>query len=184
LVIRPWPLANPKAVVTPKGLSEECIVSATVEAMQTGTQQTDFNNLIPEMRSWNNGNGIDVDSWIQCMANHKVLVGCARILWPDFVERDGCIVLARHAPNWQGYLEKAHGDRKIAEATINHIHVLHLFATELPTRALVLHVGRLLKEIWQVKLQHHFPGRKITISFPQEDDLELSEYELTFFQEP
>lgn len=151
--------------------------------MSISTTTPDFNRLIPEMKDWNNGKGIDIDSWIQCMANHKILVGCARILWPEFVERDGCILLAGHEPNYRAYLNQVQGDKKTAEATANHIHVLHLFSTEVPARELVLFVGRLLKEIWQVKLERDFPGRKITVCFPEEDDLELTDYELTFFQE-
>jgi len=146
----------------------------------------DFNALIPEMKDWNNGAGIDVDSWIQCMANHKILVGCARILWPSFVEHDGCILMGDSVDesNYQAFLKSANGNKRTVEATMNHQHVLHLFATELPTRELVLYVGRLMKQIWQVKLAHDFPGRKITVFFPQEDDLELLDYEITFFQEP
>lgn len=151
--------------------------------MSVGFPQPDFNKLIPEMKDWNNGKGIDVDSWIQCMANHKILVGCARILWPDFVERDGCIFLASHESSFRGYLDKVQGNKQAAEATSNHIQVLHLFGTELPTRELLLYVGRLMKEIWQIKLQHDFPGRRFTVSFPEEGDLELIDYELTFFQE-
>ena len=147
------------------------------------SKHIDFNTLIPEIKDWNNGKGIDIDSWIQCMANHKILVGCSRILWPDFVERDGCIFLASQEPTYRGYLTRVQGNKKVAEATTNHIHILHLFGAEMPSRELVLHVGRLLKEIWQVKLNHDFPGRKITVSFPNEDDLELIDYEITFFQE-
>jgi hypothetical protein len=146
---------------------------------------TDFNALIPEMRDWNNGKGIDIDSWIQCMANHKILVGCSRILWPSFVEHDGCILLGDSVDEarYRGFLDSAKGDKTVTEATINHLHVLHLFGTELPTRELVLYVGRLMKKIWQVKLNHDFPDRGITVSFPEEDDLELVDYEITFFQE-
>lgn len=149
------------------------------------SKTTDFNALIPELKDWNNGKGIDIDSWIRCVTNHKVLVGCSRILWPDFVEHDGCILLGDSVDEarYRGFLKSAEGDRRVAEATMNHQHVLHLFATELPTRELVLYVGRLLKEIWQVKLNHDFPGRRFTVSFPEESDLELIDYELTFYQE-
>jgi len=149
------------------------------------SNNVDFNALIPEMKNWNDGKGIDIDSWIQCMANHKVLVGCSRILWPSFVEHDGCILLGDSVDEarYQGFLKSARGDRTVAEATMNHQHVLHLFATELPTRALVLYVGRLMKEIWEVKLRHDFPNKKIKVVFPDGDDLELIDYELTFFQE-
>ena len=140
------------------------------------------------MKDWNNGKGIDIDSWIQCMANHKILVGCARILWPEFIEREGCIFLggslANQDENYDGWVKRAREDRKAAEATANHMHILHLFATERPTRDLVLYVGRLLKEIWKVKLDRDFPDRRITVFFPEQDDLELEDYELTFFQEP
>lgn len=151
--------------------------------MSIELQRPDFNELIPEMKDWNNGKGIDIDSWIQCMANHKILVGCARILWPEFIEREGCIFLAQEGQTTEEWLKRAKENRKAAEATASHIHLLHLFATEPPTRELVLYVGRLLKEIWQVKLHHDFPERKITVFFPDRDDLELVDYELTFFQE-
>jgi hypothetical protein len=145
----------------------------------------DFSTLIPELTAWNNGKGIDVDAWIQCMANHKVLVGCAGILWPNFVEHDGCILLGDSVDeaNYQAFLKQANGDRRTVEATVNHLHVLHLFATELPSKELVLYVGKLMKEIWQVKLSRDFPDRRITVFFSEGDDLELTEYEITFFQE-
>jgi hypothetical protein len=145
----------------------------------------DFARLIPELKDWNNGKGIDIDSWIQCVANHKVLVGCSRILWPNFVEHDGCIFLgdSLDEASYHNFLKQAGGDKTKVEATMNHQHVLHLFATELPTRDLVLYVGNLISEICRVKLSHDFPGRRIKVFFPQEDDLELIDYEVTFFQE-
>jgi hypothetical protein len=149
------------------------------------SKNVDFNSLIPEMRDWNNGKGIDIDSWIQCVANHKVLIGCSQILWPNFFEHDGCIFLGDSVDetNYQAFLERFNGDKKSVEEIMNHQHVLHLFATELPTRGLVLYVGRLMKQIWQVKLSHDFPGRRIAVSFPEEEDLELDDYEITFSQE-
>jgi hypothetical protein len=126
-------------------------------------EDIDFNKLVPEMK------GIDTDSWIQCMANHKVLVGCSRILWPSFIEHDGCVLWGDSVDeaNDQAFLKSAMGNKQTVEATMNHQYVPHLFATELPTRDLVLYVGRLMREIWQVKLAPDFPGRKITVSFPE-----------------
>lgn len=149
------------------------------------SNNADFNTLIPEMKDWNGGKGIEIDSWIPCCANHKILVGCARILWPNFFEHDGCIFLGDsvNETNYQAFLKQADGNKQRVEAVMNHQHVAHLFATELPSRELVLYVGRLMKEIWEVKLRHDFPDRKITVFFPEKDDLELLDYELTFFQE-
>lgn len=149
------------------------------------SKKVDFRALIPEMKDWNNGKGIDIEGWIQCRANHKILVGCSRILWPSFVEHDGCILLGDSVDeaNYQAFLKSANGNKRIVEATMNHQHVLHLFATDLPTRELVLYVGRLMKEVWQVKLKNDFPDRNVKVYFPDEDDLELLDYEITFFQE-
>ena len=36
----------------------------------------DFNELIPEMRDWNNGAGIDVKSWIGCEGSFRMAVRC------------------------------------------------------------------------------------------------------------
>ena len=154
--------------------------------MVHNTQRPDFDALIPEMRDWNNGNGIDIDSWVGCMANHKILIGCARMLWPDFVEHDGCILRGDSVDeaNYQAFMKQANGNKTTVEATMNHRHIMDLFATERPTRELIIHVGKLMKEIWQAKLEHDFPGRKITVWFPEEDDLEdLLDYQVTFFQE-
>ncbi len=108
----------------------------------------------------------------------------SRILWPSFVEHDGCILLGDSVDDasYEGFLKSAKGDRRVAEATMNHRHVLHLFASELPGRELVLYIGRLMKEIWQLKLSHDFPGRRIVVLFPEKDDLELIDYEITFYQ--
>ena len=153
--------------------------------------QVKYDDLIPELKRWNNGAGIDIDSWIGCEGDHKHLIGYARILWPDFVEHDGCILLgnsldADDRANYQAFLEKAKGDKTTVEGTMNHQHILDLFSRshhERPSREVVLHIGRLIKEIWQAKLNHDFPGRKVTVHFSELNAKDLEDYEITFFQE-
>jgi hypothetical protein len=48
---------------------------------------------------------------------------------------------------------------------------------------MILFVGRLLKDIWQAKLSRDFPKRRITVSFPEEHQDDLLQYEVSFFQE-
>ncbi len=57
--------------------------------MATFDKNVDFPELIPELKDFNGGNGIDIDGWIGCEGDHKHLIGYARILWSDFVEHDG-----------------------------------------------------------------------------------------------
>jgi len=48
---------------------------------------------------------------------------------------------------------------------------------------MVLYVGKLLKEVWQAKLNRDFPNRKITVSFPEDHEDDLLNYQVTFWQE-
>jgi hypothetical protein len=148
----------------------------------------DFARLIPELKDWNGGAGIDIDQWISCEGDHKHLIGYARILWPDFVEHDGCIFLGNEIDqdNYRSFLTQRKGDKTAVEAVMNHQHIVDLFSRshhETPTREVVLYVGRLIKEIWRTKLNHDFPGRKMIVSFPEDEIENLLDYEITFFQE-
>jgi hypothetical protein len=150
-------------------------------------KNVDFTELIPELKAWNNGNGIDIDQWIGCEGDHKHLIGCSRILWPDFVEHDGCILRGNGVDeeNYRAFMTQTSGDKTRVEAVMNHLHIVDLFSRshhESPTREVVLYLGELMKEIWQVKLDHDFPGRRITVNFFQ-DSKDLLEYQVTFFQE-
>ena len=55
---------------------------------------TDFNKLIPEMRDWNNGAGIDVRSWIGCSGSFELAIGYSTIFWPEFVEIERYVLRA------------------------------------------------------------------------------------------
>jgi hypothetical protein len=151
-------------------------------------KNVNFADLIPELKAWNEGKGIDIDDWISCEGDHKHLIGCARILWPDFVEHDGCIFRGDGVDekNYRAFLKQTCGDKTRVEAVMNHQHIVDLFSRshhETPTRDVVLYLGRLMKEIWQVKLNHDFPSRKITVSFHEDEQKDLLEYQITFWQE-
>ena len=151
-------------------------------------KNVDFADLIPELKAWNNGEGIDIDQWIACEGDHKHLIGSARILWPDFVEHDGCILRESGTvdnENYRAFLTQTGGDKTRVEAVMNHQHIVDLFSRshrESPTQEVVLYLGRLMKEIWQIKLNHDLPERKITVNFSEEPKDPI-EYQITFFQE-
>jgi hypothetical protein len=152
-------------------------------------KKAEFADLIPELKAWNGGKGVDIDTWISCEGDHKHLIGYARILWPSFIEHDGCILLGDSVDedNYHAWLLQTQGDKKRVEAVMNHRHIVDLFSRshhEAPTREVVLYLGRLVREIWQTKLDHDFPGRKIRASVPDEDSMkDILEYQITFFQE-
>jgi hypothetical protein len=156
--------------------------------MPTFNNNVDFEQLIPELKGWNSGKGVGVDEWISCVGDHKHLIGYARILWPGFIEHDGCIFLGDGVDeeNYKAFLAQTKGDKTRVEAVMNHQHIIDLFSRshhERPTREVVIYLGRLMKEILQGKLSRDFPGRKITVTFPEGHLEDLLEYQITFFQE-
>jgi hypothetical protein len=147
-----------------------------------------FAELIPELKEWNSGKGIDIRDWIGCEGDHKHLVGYARILWPDFAEHDGCVFLAESFDKgvYKDWLAQTKGDKKRVEAVMNHQHIADLFSPshrERPTREVIVYIGRLMKDILQTKLRHDFPNRKIAVSFDEDGVEDLIDYQITFFQE-
>ena len=156
--------------------------------MTGSNQNSDFMELIPELRNWNGGKGVDVETWISCEGDHKHLIGYARILWPDFVEHDGCIFLggSLDEDNYRAWLAQTKGDRKRVEAVMNHQHILDLFSRshhEPPKREAVIYIGRLMKDMLQAKLNRDFPDRKVTVTFAEDGVGDLVDYQITFFQD-
>ena len=51
-------------------------------------------DLVPETRDWNNGLGIDLESWIGCTGGFEQAIGYGELFWPEFLEMDGCVFFA------------------------------------------------------------------------------------------
>lgn len=149
------------------------------------TTPDDFNNLIPEMQAWNNGTGIDPESWVGCEGRIELAIGYSLVFWPrfelidDYVLREGST--EANLRDWERATTT--GDRGAVEATINHWHIVDLhYAGSPATEAQLRYLGRVLKEIHQVKLRSDFPDRTFVVSFNDEPGLELIDYQLTFWQ--
>lgn len=49
-------------------------------------------SMKPELAAWNNGLGIDLESWVACEGRFALAVGYASIFWPEFVEFEGYVL--------------------------------------------------------------------------------------------
>ena len=147
---------------------------------------TDYTQLIPELKKWNNGRGIDVESWIGCEGDFKKAIGYSTIFWPTFIEIEGCIVRERvRKENVLQWITHCKGDTKSVEATVNHIHLEDLHHQDCadisPER--LAYLGRVLKEIYECKLNRDYPNRKFEVIYEEPEVKEnLSDYILTFYQ--
>lgn len=146
----------------------------------------DFNALIPELRRWNGGQGIDVESWIGCVGDFQKMIGYSAIFWPRFVEIDGMVVLEGVTrENLQQWLVTCQGSRSRVEATVNHLHLVGLHADGAPdaTPERLAYLGRILKEIYECKLKWQFPDKHFVVAFDESPSGQLHEYILRFYQE-
>ncbi len=77
------------------------------------------------------------------------------------------------------------GNRGALEGVLNHTHITSLFGERGAevSRTQVLHLGRLLRQMWTAKLARDFPDRRFVVSLSDDDCECLQDYEITFYQE-
>lgn len=160
--------------------------AAEVGSMPQRLSDIPMADLVPETRAWNNGTGIDLESWISSVGSIDHAIAYGELFWPEFKEFDGCIFFADFSQDaYRGFLVQTKGDKQAVEAVMNHRHIVDLFCGRepRPTREQLVYFGRLLKEMWTAKLQRDFPGRRFVVSFTEKPSNDLLDYEISFFQE-
>ncbi len=142
----------------------------------------DFTQLIPELKQWDT----DVESWIAAVGRFDHAIAYGQIFWPEFRIHDDCVLFV-DCPSaaFDNWMLSTDGDRTAVEATLNHRHILDLFTNSQfeATREVVLHLGRLLRDMSSCKLARDFPGRAIVVSFDEEFREDLVDYQITVYQE-
>lgn len=165
-------------------------------------KDVNYQKLIPELKDWDLnyqstesakrilGREVNIapfDSWTNANARYDHFVMYARMIWPEFLEYDDCVFLAKGFSSesyrqWRKQLDKTQ-----TEVMLNHTHITDLFLNSSfqPNLEIVTFIGRYLKEVWTEKLKRDFPNRRFVVSFPEEpatpDD--LVSYEITFYQD-
>lgn len=143
--------------------------------------------MAAELQEWNNGKGIDLESWIGCSGNFSLAVGYVTIFWPKFVEFDGYILR-------DGFCEKAlrsfeaadRCDRMAVEKVMNHLHVADIqhYGCEDLSKDKIQVLGATLREIYSAKLKTQFPKSPCIVEYYQpENEDDLMGYQISFWQE-
>ena len=141
--------------------------------------------LMPESLTWDQGRPIDPVLWIGLVGRYDHLIAYAELLWPDFVEYDGCILRAGFSEEaYGGFMEQTSGDKRAVEAVLNHVHIIDLIPGAYdsgPTEEQAVYLGRLMKEMWEAKLAKEFPSREFVVVFADRGEA-LEDLEVTFRQ--
>ena len=125
-------------------------------------------DLVPETKLWNNGHGIDFETFAGYHGSFELAIAFGEIFWPAFFEFEGCVFRGESADeqfmkSYKHNLRSLKDDRQAVEMLHNHLHVWDLFPSTAgdpqPTRDQCLYLARLLRETWEAKLSRDFPNR-------------------------
>ena len=113
-----------------------------------------------ELAAWNNGAGIDLESWIGCEGRFSLAVGYASIFWPTFTLIEGYILPQGVSEGSLRSWEQGGRSRQSIEWVINHVHIadIHYGREDISIDKLLV-IGNVLKEIYEAKLAWQFPDR-------------------------
>lgn len=143
-------------------------------------------SLIPEASELSWVPDLTPIGWVYYAGTPGQAIAYANLFWPKFVEHEGCVLRdeAFEIESFNTWMQSTDGNRREVEAVINHVHILDIFGNEAATPTLdqVLCLGRFLKATWEAKLKLEFPGKAVKVSFPEEPEPDLINYEITFFQ--
>jgi hypothetical protein len=139
-----------------------------------------------ELATWNNGAGIDLESWIGCAGNFKLAVGYSQIFWPTFENFEGYLLRSGFSlDSLRGFEYSCKKDRRAIESVMNHLHIadIHSYGCDDISRDKIQVIGQALKEIYTAKLAWQFPrlSTQVSLFVPNNPD-DLADYEITFFQ--
>jgi len=146
----------------------------------------DAHKLIPELQQWNDGQGISLEAWTSCVGSYDLAIGYATLFWPDFVLYDDCVFFKEpDAAEYKDWMAHCRGDKQSVEKVMNHHHLMDLFRNSQfsPTKEILVHIGKLLRDVWQCKLKRDFPDRQIRVEFYDDATDDLVRYEITVFHE-
>lgn len=139
-----------------------------------------------ELGQWNQGEGIDLESWVGCEGRFSLAVGYATVFWPEFEEIEGYVLRKGVSMDAiRGFERSEGGTRQSVEAILNHFHLVDLQYWGCPDASpdKFLALGQVLKEIHEAKLHWQLPHRPCTVSLYVPDDPNaLEDYQLTFWQ--
>lgn len=139
-----------------------------------------------ELQRWNGGRGIDLEGWACCMGNFQLAVGYSTVFWPRF-ERHGRYILREGITESgiAGFEAQAGSTAASVEAVLNHLHladIQHGNCEDISSDKL-LHLGKVLEEIYAAKLAWQFPDSPCHVHlYVPEDREDLREYQITFWQ--
>ncbi|MFJ4780669.1 hypothetical protein [Streptomyces sp. NPDC088762] len=130
----------------------------------------------PGIKSWADewGGGVDYVDYVKSNGDLAMLVALSRLLWPRFVEVQGCVLWDRayEEPNFELWHDSLSGDTRKIEATLNQLRVWQIVESEdveEDWQALKFAADCIVKT-WRAALRAEFPERNFDVRVIDSED--------------
>jgi hypothetical protein len=138
-----------------------------------------------ELAAWNNGAGIDIESWVGCEGRFSLAVGYSTVFWPSFTLFERYILREGFSEASLRSFEQNGRGRQSVEWLMNHLHIadIQYYGCSDASKDKLLLLGNVLKEIYEAKLLWQWPDHPCRVEFYIPDDQDdLMKYQLSFWQ--
>ncbi|MGI8587176.1 MAG: hypothetical protein ACR2M0_05745 [Chloroflexia bacterium] len=149
-------------------------------------------NLLPTYQKYRQENtswipGFDLWDYLNLrQADFDLTAAFSKLFWPDFVEVDGCVLLARSysTDNFARWMAQFAGDTRAVEAMLNHTHIHDLYPgiRDGPDASLELleYLAQIFLVSWRHALLEGFPEKRFVFSYLTQP--EVPSPEISFYQ--
>lgn len=142
-----------------------------------------------ELSLWNNGNGIDLESWMGCSGNFSLAVGYITLFCPKFIEFEDYIFVSDKPFDEEDIarIRAFEEDRNpiSVEWVVNHLHIadIQYRGCEDISADKLIALGEALKETYEARLAYFFPNKPCVVEFykPENPD-DFDDYQISFWQ--
>lgn len=127
-----------------------------------------------------------LQNYIESRGSFELAVAFARFFWPEFVERDGCILFANGFDE-ATYIEwrtKSSGNVEAIERMMNHVHLEDLVPSDTtdfgPT--VLPYLAREVADMWKHRAKSVYPARDFVVEVNVDHD--HGRFQVCLFQVP
>ena len=118
----------------------------------------------------------DVRLWtcLYSEASADLVVAFFKLFWPDVIEVEGYVLLTEHydqakLANWLEWQRRTGGERWKLEATLNEVHLYHVFLADAALPVLE-YLATVLARCWRTALREAFPERRFIVFYASEPE--------------
>ena len=120
-----------------------------------------------------------LQNYIESKGSFELAVVFARLFWPEFVERSGCILRADvfNEETFERWWQEKPGDIAAIECVLNLLHVEELIPSDNTPldRCVYVHLAQTLVEMWSARVKMLYPDREFVVRCDECDETGTTE---------